>query len=89
MAHAASPACLVCGEGVGPGDLVSSAEGARLAQVCPRCFYLRELDGLTRALPAGDSVRQEIEEGLRLLYEVIRARATEVADGGPGDGAQR
>ncbi len=88
MAHAASPACLACGEGAGAGVLVSSARGGSLEQVCPRCFYLRELDGLTQTLPAGDSVRQLIEEGLRTLYEVVRTRATEVAGGGLGDGAQ-
>ena len=88
MARADLSSCLACGESVGAESLTSSARGARPARVCPRCFHLRELDGLMRALPAGDSVRQEIEEGLRLLYEVIRARATAVADGEPGDGAQ-
>ncbi len=89
MARADLPSCLACGESVGAESLTSSARGARPARVCPRCFHLRELDGLMRALPAGDSVRQEVEEGLCLLYEVIRARAREVAEGGVGDGAER
>ncbi len=88
MAHAALPTCLACGESADPGVLVSSARAGSLEQVCPRCFYLRELDGLTRALPTSDSTRLLVEEGLRTLFEVVRTRATEVAEAGLGDGAQ-
>ncbi len=88
MARVALPSCLACGEGVDPVGLVSSAREGNLEQVCPRCFYLRELDGLTRTLPATDSTRQLVEGGLRTLYEVVRSRATEVAEAGLEDGAQ-
>ncbi len=88
MARVALPSCLACGESGDPSTLVSSAREGSLEQVCPRCFYLRELDGLTRALPSTDSTRQLVEEGLRTLYEEVRTRATEVAEAGLGDAAQ-
>ncbi len=84
-----SPGCLACGESDGARDLLSTATGVRHARLCPRCFYLRELDGLMRGLPAEDSVRQEVEEDLRLLYEQIRARVEDVAERDVGGGAER
>ena len=65
MARVALLSCLACGEGADPSVLVSSVREGSLEQVCPRCFYLRELDGLTKTLPSTDSTRPLVEEGLR------------------------
>ena len=78
-ARSAQPICGRCGETAGAGELVTLAVRGELVAVCSRCFLLEEVGSLTSSLPAGDSTRSLVEEGLRALYEVVLARAREEA----------
>ena len=82
MATAPSPVLLCgrCGETAAAGELVTLASHGVLASVCQRCFLLEQIGSLAGSLPRGDETRDLVEEGLRTLYDIVLARAQEVAE---------
>ena len=80
--------CCRCGEPETGRGLVQLAVRGSLAEVCQRCFLLEQLGELTRALPEGDVTRSIVEEGLQTLYEVARARHSELLSKTVEDAAQ-
>ena len=70
--------CCRC-QSASDGPLVQLASGGSLLAVCEPCFLLHQLGELTAQLPAGDSSRLIVVEGLRTLYEVALARCQELA----------
>ena len=74
----AARVCVQCGETETNEGLVVCAREGTLLLVCARCFYLRELNVLTSHLPAQDSTRGVLNDGLRTLYELVKTRVEEI-----------
>jgi hypothetical protein len=78
MPRHAVPVCGLCQATEGPDGFVQCASEGSLLAVCRRCFYLQQIRELSAGLPAGDGTAAIVEDGLRTLYELVKARAEEL-----------